>query len=259
MGIILTLFIFQQTYAYITWPKYGGTLENTHLQTLPGKMTTAPIVLWSFTISEGGGTPFPYGPTADDVDGDGKTEVVVGMWDAKVYCLNGATGTVKWSYVTGGYVNTAPALADIDGDGDKEVVVGSDDGKIYCLDGTDGGLLWSYTTTGSPYTEVVSSPAIADLDGDGTMEVVTASRNDSVYCLNGKTGAKKWGYATNGEVVSCPAVADVDGDGIKEVVIGSEDTYVYCLKGNNGSLIEVVLEFHRLLYVPADIFRCSRE
>ena len=59
---------------------------------------------------------------------------------------------LKWSYTTGGGVESSPAVAN------GVVYVGSDDGNLYALDASTGALLWSYTTGDI----VFSSPAVAN-------------------------------------------------------------------------------------------------
>ena len=225
MGIILALFIFQQipvTYADTTWLMYGGNLENTHFQAMRGAMSIAPIVKWSYVT---GSCVESHGAAVADVNGDDTMEVIIGSCDNKVYCLNGVTGGVEWSYTTGNYVRSL-AVADVDGDDTTEVIIGSRDNKVYCLNGVDGGVKWSYETGSSVY----SSPAIADVDGDDIMEVVVGSENGKVYCLNGVTGLVEWSHATGGS--RSPAVADVDGDDTMEVVVGVGK--VCCLNGATG-------------------------
>ena len=56
--------------------------------------------------------------------------------DNKVYCLDAATGQVRWSTITGGPVRVAPCVVD------GRVYVGSDDGCAYCLGAADGAILW---------------------------------------------------------------------------------------------------------------------
>ncbi|MBN2377829.1 MAG: PQQ-binding-like beta-propeller repeat protein [Sedimentisphaerales bacterium] len=54
-----------------------------------------------------------------------------------VTCLDTATGSEVWTYVTDGPVRLAPHVAD------NKVYFGSDDGYAYCLDASDGSLIWS--------------------------------------------------------------------------------------------------------------------
>ncbi|MHA1896973.1 MAG: hypothetical protein ACTSU2_06205, partial [Promethearchaeota archaeon] len=39
--------------------------------------------------------------------------------------FSGTIGSLAWSYTTGDWVDSSPALGDVDGDGQIEVVVGS--------------------------------------------------------------------------------------------------------------------------------------
>jgi outer membrane protein assembly factor BamB len=138
-----------------------------------------------------------------------------------------------WSYTTGSYVYSSPAIGDINNDGIPDVVVGSLDYKIYALRGDNGSLLWSYTTGGS----VSSSPAIGDINNDGIPDVVVGSWDKKIYALRGDNGSLLWSYTTGGSVSSSPAIGDINNDGIPDVVVGSEDGKIYALRGDNGSLL----------------------
>jgi outer membrane protein assembly factor BamB len=53
--------------------------------------------------------------------------VYVGSQDGQVYALDATTGSLRWSYPTGGPVYSGPAVAG------GTVYVGSDDHKVYAL------------------------------------------------------------------------------------------------------------------------------
>ncbi len=229
MEILLALFIFGQTYTDTTWAMYGGTLEHTRFQKMVGAMQVTPNIKWSYVA---GGDLESYGAAVADVDGIAGMEVVIGSLDSTIYCLNGATGIVKWSYTTGAGIYSAATIADVDGIAGMDVIIGSMDNKVYCLDGVAGTVKWSYVTG----NWIQSSPAIADIDGITGMEVVIGSYDKKVYCLDGVTGLVKWSYATGNIIYSSPAIADIDKDGNIEVVIGSWDKKVYCLNGATGAM-----------------------
>ncbi len=155
-------------------------------------------------------------PAVADVDNDGDMEVVVGSNDDSLYCVDGATGSVKWVFGTGSDVKSSPAVADVDNDGDMEVVVGSNDSTIYCLNGSDGTPKWTFSTGSC----VQSSPAIADVDGDGDMDIFMGCDNGSVYCVDGSDGTQKWVFATNSTSIKggIPLV-DINGDGELDLLI----------------------------------------
>lgn len=56
--------------------------------------------------------------------------------DNKVYCLDAATGKLRWTFFTGGPVRLAPTVAG------PRVYVGSDDGCVYCLNAANGAVVW---------------------------------------------------------------------------------------------------------------------
>jgi len=123
------------------------------------------------------------------------------------------TGTLKWSYTTGGGVVSSPALAP-----DGTVYVGSMDTKLYAIH-PDGTLKWSYTTGGG----VTSSPAIA---ADGTVYV--GSYDNKLYAIH-PDGTLNWSYTTGSYVTSSPAIA-ADGT----VYVGSWDQKLYAITPNGA-------------------------
>ena len=54
----------------------------------------------------------------------------------KVYCLDAATGAIRWTTITGGPVRLAPTLVD------GRAYLAADDGFVYCLDARQGQVIW---------------------------------------------------------------------------------------------------------------------
>ena len=50
-------------------------------------------------------------------------------------------GSAKWSFPTGSYVESTPALGT-----DGTIYVGSDDYNVYAVNPLDGSLKWQYAT-----------------------------------------------------------------------------------------------------------------
>jgi outer membrane protein assembly factor BamB len=126
------------------------------------------------------------------------------------------TNTVKWTYTTGGAVESSPAIAQ-----DGTIYFGSGDDNVYALN-PDGTLKWSFATGGF----VSSSPAVG---ADGTVYVGSDDLN--VYALNPTDGTVKWSSLVGGMVESSPAVGP-DGT----VYVGSDSYKVYALDPADGSI-----------------------
>ena len=71
---------------------------------------------------------------AGDLDGDAMDELLVGLPDGRLLCLEGLGGPVRtrWTVEVGAGI-VAVVIADIDGDGCSEIVVGTVDGRVRML------------------------------------------------------------------------------------------------------------------------------
>jgi outer membrane protein assembly factor BamB len=176
-------------------------------------------------------------PAAAPVRATGNiTDVIVGSFDGRIYCIAGPSGNIRWRYQAGAGIFSSPAIGDLNNDGIAEVLFGSYDDRIYCLNAQDGTLLWRYTTRNI----IISSPAIADFNGDGKPEVVIGGSDGNVYALTG-AGAKLWIAATplggplqDQGIQASPSVGDVNADGKAEVIMPAGDGKVYALAGADG-------------------------
>ena len=184
---------------------------------------------------------------------DGKTRIVFGSYDFKLYCVD-AAGQELWKAETGNYLNGTPAV------GDGVIVMGSCDEKLYvvsaedgspistvevgsfiftsaalaggrayfarvdkqllCVDPKGGAIEWRYEP--AEPVEFYSSPAV------GKDVVLIGGRDGRLHCVGRADGKPRWTFATRDNVDSSPVIV---GD---KVVFGSGDGRLYVVKLADG-------------------------
>lgn len=157
-------------------------------------------------------------PAVDDLDGDGRSEVVVTDMDGGVHAWH-ADGSVAFSVATDPRfsrqeasdernrfkpgVIAAPSLGDLDGDGDLEVVAAAMDRHVYAWH-HDGAVVAGFPVL------VVDPAKVAAVDPT-THQVSFASERDT---------------GIGGELIATPSLADLTGDGRPEIVVGAQEQYL---------------------------------
>ncbi|MEM4724544.1 MAG: carboxypeptidase regulatory-like domain-containing protein, partial [Candidatus Hadarchaeum sp.] len=193
-------------------------------------------VLWVFTPPEGiGENGIVSTPVISDLDGDGKTEVVVASTNKCLYILDGASGQMLHRFCTGGPLYASPAVADVDGDKIKEIVIGGTDGRVYLFKWTrKSKSMKSYSFDGrAPF---YSSPAIGDVDGDGMLDIIVPSTDGNIYILNSQMECKRK-VSIGSPVFSSPALARRGGKGLA-IYVGADDGYLYLFDGVTGEQLD---------------------
>ena len=183
---------------------------------------------------------------------------------------NPATFSTLWSYQTGNWVVSSPALSP---DG-KTLYVGSVDGYLYALSAKKGSVLWKVFLRGP----VISSPSISingniyvvastlssesySATGTGYLYKITSGGNvttlytfpdivgtsplldpntGNVYigCLDGNlysisnTGNLNWTFQSGGEIGSSPVLSN----GGNTVYFGSANGYFYAVNASDGKM-----------------------
>ena len=176
-----------------------------------------------------------------DANNDGLIDVI-SVAD-QVYCLDGATGNITWTFSpvlgAGNFIETCPNMADLDNDGMHDVVVIVCD-SVYAVNGLNGTVKWRFGTGAPGVSFNGSTPAIGDLNGDGILDVVAPLQNGSnaerLVALNGNNGSVIWNIAGSASFTGLgapvPAIGDVDGDCDLDVVYNKA-----AIHGDDGTVI----------------------
>ncbi len=199
-------------------------------------------LLWSYATSVHGGGWVYSVDVLEDVSGDGLPEVLAGAGtdgsgggSRRIYGLDGATGALRFAYITGDAVQSVTSIGDVSGDGVQDVVGASSDEFVYCLSGASTGfatVLWSFDTGGTAYFV----DEIEDVSGDGLPDVIAGSWSSRVFCLSGASGGVEWEHITGWPVLESRTIPDVTGDGVQDVVACGFGPNFRVLDGATGAL-----------------------
>jgi len=207
----------------------GGNNADDRVYCLDGASVGAASVLWSVAT---GGTVYSVAAT-EDIDLDGKPDVLAGSWSNLVYCLSGVDGSEIWSTGLGGDILRVEPVGDVTGDGVSDVVVANILPSFRLLNGATGNVEWTVVTGDN----VWSASSIADVSGDGVRDIIAGSQDDNVYCVNGVDGSLLWSTNVGALVFSVRSIADVNGSGYDDVIAGTQllggvGGEMFCLEGN---------------------------
>ena len=215
----------------------------------------------------------PAGPafvTVDDVDGDGKPDILLSRFGTIGLSIpNGAvqlftrTGDVtSWQSTTVGPASDGmkfpnhTTVEDLDGDGDLDVIVPS--GFLVCEAvpwvGDCGAMQWYENDGGNWIRHVVvegeqlfyHNTELTDLDGDGITDLVTVAERISAFGPG--DAVPQWFRGTNGPdrfestprsmgqgLGSFPNLRDIDGDGDMDIASAE-----YAIEGGSFAWLEQV-------------------
>ncbi|MCK4958227.1 MAG: PQQ-binding-like beta-propeller repeat protein, partial [Planctomycetes bacterium] len=94
-----------------------------------------------------------------------------------VYALDEASGTLLWSYMAGGRIDSPPTIYK------GRVIFGSADGFLYCLSASDGDLIWRFQAAPQNLRMTAYEQVESVWPLPGTALVV----NDTIYCVAGRS------------------------------------------------------------------------
>ena len=182
-----------------------------------------------------------------DLDGDGKSEVLVAASDDAVYAVSSA-GARLWRSPLGARIYQLTA-SDLDGDGKAEVAVGCANKRLYCLK-PDGSMGWelappprTYARAGYrgvlPFQGPIKIVFASDLDANGKREICAGSGNWRTYCYD-HTGKLLWDECNWAHQPTCGDAFDLNGDGTKEVVMGNDYSSAVVYHGKTGKILKTI-------------------
>ena len=183
-----------------------------------------------------GGDAFMDIRSCQDINGDGRRDVVVCLGDdavpEKVIALSGLNGAVLWQRQIGNALWNLTFITDITGDGIREVIPSTWASTLTCINGASGNVVWSIATGGQQ--RVVT---LDDVNGDGVEDVAVGYNTTSVArCFSGQNGTLLWSTPFTDWTWAIDRVADVTGDGINDVAVGDFDGKATVLNGVTGQL-----------------------
>lgn len=172
-------------------------------------------------------------PALGDVTGDGIPEIIATSIFGDVYCVDGQTGQILWTYEDERSFDLAiyicPAVVDVNCDKIVDVISLTPQGRVICLDGRNGKKLWSFKAD----APTVFSPTAFDLDRDGTPEIAFSDLNGNLYLLS-NMGKQLLKVKSEVPFYGAPAMGLIDN---APVIIMSDRTgALRCFDGSNGQL-----------------------
>ncbi len=165
----------------------------------------------------------------EDLDGDGKGEVIAGSGNWFVYVFD-SNGQLRWGRLNWAHQPTSIATVTIPGEAQKAVLVGTTYNDANLFSG-DGRALGSVSVG---YHAAAMTVAAGDMDGDGKPELVAGSRIGGVRCQT--FGIDRAWDLDLGAEVTATVMHDLDGDGTLELLVASRNYHVLALNATGQTL-----------------------
>lgn len=169
----------------------------------------------------GGGVGTTATPIAD------ANLIYLASLNGSLYAIDTGAYTTKWSYATGGSIQSSPVIYN------GNVYIANTVGSIFCLEKTNGNPVpgaspaptWSLSL---PAARFVSSPAIYGTS-PSTFMYIGSQSDSNMYSIcvdvlpTTSIGTVRWTYKTKGPIISSPTMYG------GYCIFGSSDFKVYCL------------------------------
>ncbi len=172
-------------------------------------------------------------PALGDVTGDGVPEIIAASLFGDIYCVDGRTGQILWTYEDEHSLDLAlyicPALVDVNCDMVLDVISVTPQGDVICLNGSNGRKIWSYRAE----APIVFSPTAFDLDRNGMPEIAVSDLEGNLYVLS-NLGKPLLKIKSEVPFYGSPAMGLLDNTPV--IIMADRSGTLRCFDGGSGQL-----------------------
>ena len=174
----------------------------------------------------------PVSPSVGDLDGDGKSEIVIATTDGFITAL-GSDLSELWRIKIGSssesWSTSAPVMFGAS-DGKTYIAAASGSGEIFCLN-SQGKPVWQFPTN----VPVSSSISVSDFDQDGQTDIFLVTHTGLIYRFDEK-GNLLWNIDMQGRSLAPGAIGDINNDGKPEYILSTQQGHILVLN-NEGEVV----------------------
>ncbi|MGH7579941.1 MAG: FG-GAP-like repeat-containing protein, partial [Gemmatimonadales bacterium] len=180
------------------------------------------------------GRRFHAAPAFGDLDGDGRSDLMMGQWGPRLGWYRGTAegfepvDTALVTITRGS--NTVPTLGDLDGDADLDLIVGESSGWLNYYRNDGGPSRPGFSLVSDEFERIQlgrrSAPLLTDLDGDGDLDLLVGTETHGLALFRNQGTrtvprlVRDTAFSVPAPVLAAPAAGDLDGDGDLDLLLG---------------------------------------
>lgn len=258
---LATLALATPAYAAPLWPQSRGDASNSAATEISAPRSATPES-WTFA---GSGRVWGYEPGmtvwSDPALAlvDGTALLAIGSYDHNLYCLDAATGALRWKLTTGGPVYSAPAIASHAGV--ATLYATSTDRLIYAVDASSGRQRWVHSVHDYQPTlggARLSAPVFGQAAGDDAIFVghwvwdsslTNNFQHGGLTAVRASDGKPIWTTRLGDNQLTAPLYARSGDQGW--LFIGSKSGTLYAVDADSGAVLWQRAELDSVRSPPA--------